>query len=199
MPLHWLFDEDTIGILVALDPAKADPLLIFKPIVGSDWDLQKKLKKMPSVYDGARPEFRGQSIAAIVYGGNLWILKHKPYVPGKSAENDPNDFCLLRLDLHGGKPLVIPLRYDVPASVRKPGNGSGSDLEHPIINPQSLTATPKGLLFAVSGKNYATGTYFDPRIPTGGGPASALLYITWDDINAWLAKNAPTPAKPASP
>ncbi|MEO8616618.1 MAG: hypothetical protein ABI600_15855 [Luteolibacter sp.] len=199
MPLHWNFDKDAIGSLVALDPAKMDPRLIFKPITGSGRNLPGKLKEMPSVYDGAKPEFRGQCIAAIVYGGHLWILKRQPSVGGKSAEKDPNDFRLLRLNLDGGTPVVIPLRYDVPVSFRMQKDGRASGLERPVINQQSLTATQKGLLFAISGKGYLTGVYFDRGIPTRGGPASALLYITWDDINAWLAKNAPESAKPASP
>ena len=199
MPLLWKFDKDAIGMLVALDPARKDPRIVFKPLAGSGRDLPGKLKETPSVYDGAKPEFRGQSTAAIVYGGKLWILRRQPYVAGKSAENDPNDFRLLRLDLDGGEPVVIPLRYDVPASVRKPGMGGATDLDRPVMNQGSLGATPKGLLFAVSGMGYTNGIHFIQGIPRSGGEASALLYIGWDDINAWLAKNTPQSVKTTSP
>ena len=69
-------------------------------------------------------------------------------------------------------------------------------LDRPTVNGRSLTATPKGLFFASSG-------YDGARISGGriwaGDLAPVLLYITWDDIHAWLAKNAPESAKPASP
>ena len=196
MPLFWNFDKDEIGMLVALDPSRKDPRILFKPRANSWRKLPGRLKDMPSVYDVNQPEFRGQSVAAIIHSDTLWLLKREPHVAGQSAENDPNDFRLLRLGLDGGKPVVIPLRYDVPASVRNPGMGSGTDLERPVINQGSLGATPKGLLFAGAGMGYTNGIHFIQGIPRSGGAASALLYITWNDINMWLARNKPAEIAP---
>jgi len=68
-------------------------------------------------------------------------------------------------------------------------------LDFPVINIRSLTATPKGLFFASSGYGYGHWGNGDQAL--GGEPAPVLLYITWDEINTWLAKNAPEAGKPA--
>ncbi|MCP5534089.1 MAG: hypothetical protein H7A49_14605 [Akkermansiaceae bacterium] len=54
----------------------------------------------------------------------------------------------------------------------------------------------KGLLFAGAGMGYTNGIHFIQGIPRSGGAASALLYITWNDINMWLARNKPAEIAP---
>jgi hypothetical protein len=163
-----------------------------------DQYVPKNWKNMRPVYDCRRPEFLGQWISIIFYNGHLWLLKREAEQAAKFELNDPQAFRLVRMDLNGGEPIVIPLRYDVAEDIRKLEDGSKRNLERPIINYESLTATSKGLFFAGSRHNYKF-TYGMSsswgRIPSADVPA--LLYVTWDDINAWLAKNAPETAKPA--
>jgi hypothetical protein len=102
------------------------------------------------------------------------------------------------MDLNGGEPIVIPLRYDVPEDIRKLKDRFGKNLERPTINFESLTATSKGLFFSGSGYNNHFRCGMSPWGRIYGDDVPALLYITWDDINAWLAKNAPKAAQPAA-
>jgi hypothetical protein len=164
MPLYWFGYDETIQLVAVFDPTQEKPRLLFKPHM-PHLNFPKTWKDERPVYDNRRPD-----------------------VAGQTERNDPQAFRLVRMDLSGGEPVVIPLRYQVPESIQSLGNGqpreSRPDLKRPIIDSRSLIATSKGLFFAPE---------------TDADLTPALFYITWDDINAWLAKNAPEFAKPASP
>jgi len=187
MPLYWNFADKQVKLLVAMDPARKEPRLL----IGTGGSKKNgKWPHSPPIYKPGNPAFRGQCIAPIVYRGGLWLLKREPDIPGETEKHGPNDLRLVKLGLDGGKPVVVPLRYDVPAEIRKLG-GEESSLERPIINILSLTATPTGLFFASSGyPNAYIGCTHCGGILSGGQRAPVLLYITWADIDAWLAKNA---------
>jgi hypothetical protein len=196
MPLYWKSSlGESIETLVAFDPSQDQPLLLFKPESG----MPERWKDVNPIHDRSRPEYRGPFVAPIVHGGKLWLLKRESDLPGRSEKNGPNDFRLVSVPLRGGEPKVIPLRYDVSESLRKLGNDGNQNLERPVINPLSMTATPTGLFFAPAGIWYGAGVHKFDGLPSGGYPTPVLFYITWDDINAWLAKNAHESPKPASP
>lgn len=199
MPLLFFYNR-TIQFLAAMDPAHEQPRLLFKGRYGDQY-VPKNWKDMRPVYDCLRPEFLGQWISITFYNDHLWLLKREPEHAAKFELHDPQAFRLVRMDLNGGKPTVIPLRYVVPEDIRKLEDGSKtSSLERPIINYESLTPTSKGLFFAGGRSDYS---FTHGRSSSWGrvlgADVPALLYVTWDDINSWLAKNAPESAKPASP
>jgi len=189
MPLYWQFDEESVQLLAAFDPELEQPRLLFRPTNTFLWGLPDLWKDVKPVHDSSRPEFRGQCIAAIVHEGCLWLLKREADELGASEKNGPDDFRLVRAGLDGGEPVVIPLRYDVPESIRNLGENEQSSLQRPIINGLSLTATRAGLFFATSGYDYGRGTSYVNGIPAGGMRCPVLLHINWEDIHAWLAKN----------
>ncbi|MEO8616859.1 MAG: hypothetical protein ABI600_17085, partial [Luteolibacter sp.] len=196
MPLYWKASlGESIETLVAFDPSQDQPLLLFKPHSG----LPERWKDANPIHDRSRPEFLGPFVVPIVHDGKLWLLKREADIPGRSEKNGPNDFRLTCVPLRGGDPKVIPLQYDVPENLRKLGNDGNQNLERPVINPLSMTATPMGLFFAPAGIWYGAGVHRFDGLPSGGYSTPVLFYITWDDINAWLAKNAPESIKPASP
>jgi len=196
MPLYWKASlGESIETLVAFDPSQDQPLLLFKP----DSGMPERWKDVNPIHDRSRPEFRGPFVAPIVHGGKLWFLKREADLPGRSEKNGPNDFRLVCVPLRGGEPKVIPLQYDVPERLRKLGNERNQNLERPVINPLSMTASPMGLFFSPAGIWYGAGVHRFGGLPSGGYPTPVLFYITWDDINAWLTKNAPKPTTPASP
>jgi hypothetical protein len=203
IPLYWKFRDEEIEYLVACDPSKEQPDAVFRS--GSNWRNDPQFWINVNILSGtAAPELRGKFIAAIVHGGKLWMLKREPEVPGKYEKVDPEGFRLVRCGLDGKGAVSIPLHYDVPEAIRKLAKRDDLDnyqnerasLDRPTVNARSLTATPKGLFFASSGDEYVS---WSGGRASGGDLAPVLLYITWDEINAWLAKNAPEPAKPASP
>ena len=187
-PIYWQVDDKGINFLLAFDREREQPQLIFKPQKRSLWDLPKGWRKIKPIYDRTRPEFQGQFISAIAHGGHLWLLRREPEKVGSSELNGPEDFRLVRIGLDGGEPIVIPLRYEVPQSIRELGDSEQSSLERPVINCLSLTATESALFFGGSGYRYGGGTYKHDGIPAGGDPCPALLYIKWDEINDWLER-----------
>jgi hypothetical protein len=203
MPVCWVGKNDMDGggihYLVVFDPSREQPRLIFKA-AGWGRNLPEMWKDVSPLHDVAKPGFQGQFIAAIVHEGFLWLLKREAEAPVEFEKNDPQGFRLVRVGLDGGRAITIPLSYQVSDSIRRLFKNGGSSEEHslerPVINIRSLTATPRALFFAPSGYNDARWT--GDRLQAGGY-APALLYITWDDIHAWLAKNAPEAPKTASP
>jgi hypothetical protein len=187
VPLYWFGYDETIQLVAVFDPTQEKPRLLFKPNM-PHLNFPETWKDERPVYDNRRPEFLGTPIGVIGHGGKIWLLKREVDVAGQTERNDPQAFRLVRMDLNGGEPVVIPLRYQVPESIQALGNGQPRegrrDLKRPIIDSRSLIATSKGLFFAPE---------------TDSDLTPALFYITWDDINAWLAKNAPESPKPASP
>jgi len=203
IPLYWHFAYQGIESLVACDPAKEQPDVVLRS--GRKWQhYPQHWNNVNVISDTAAPEFRGKFIAAIVHGGKLWMLKREPEVPEKFEKNDPDGLRLVRCGMDGKQAVSIPLHYDVPEAIRALGRGKYflCSLDKPTINARSLTATPKGLFFASSGyeaSSFESGLVWSDGRASGGDPVPVLLYITWDDINAWLAKNAPEPAQPAAP
>jgi hypothetical protein len=195
MPLLLFYDHG-IQFLAALDPTLEQPRFLFQGPLGDEY-VPKNWKNMRPVYDLRRPEFLGNWIAIIVSQGHIWLLKRE-YGDIRYDSDDPQAFRLVRMDLNGGEPIVIPLRYDVPEDIRKLKDRFGKNLERPTINFESLTATSKGLFFSGSGYNNHFRCGMSPWGRIYGDDVPALLYITWDDINAWLAKNAPKAAQPAA-
>jgi hypothetical protein len=187
LPIYWFGYKETIQLIAVLDPSKEQPRLLCKPTL-PHLNFPETWNDVRPLYDNGRPEFLGTPVGVICHDGKIWLLKREADVVGQTEKNDPQAFRLVRMDLNGGEPVVIPLRYEVPESVRAlwkvqpPENRC--DLERPIIESHSLIATTIGFFFAPE-----TDSHLTPN----------LFYITWDDINAWLAKNALEPAKPASP
>ncbi|MEO8616619.1 MAG: hypothetical protein ABI600_15860 [Luteolibacter sp.] len=204
LPVYWGVGNNMEGygihFLVVFDPSREQPRLILRSAKGAG-KLPEMWKNVQPLCDVTKPEFQGQFIAAIVHGGYLWLLKREAEVSAEVEKNDPEGFRLIRVGLSDGKAVSIPLSYQVPESIRKLGKGDQandrSSLERPIINVRSLTATPRALFFASSGYGPDCRWYGDQL--NAGDLAPVLLYITWEDISAWLAKNAPESAKPASP
>lgn len=191
MPLYWNIREigmnDGARSLLAFDPALEQPRLLIKSPSG----MPARWKDVKPVFDRNRPELLGQFLSPIVYGGKLWILKREADVPGRSQKDGPNDFRLVCAGLEGGECAVIPLRFEVSEEIRKLVEADKKILERPVINPLSLTATPKGLFFTPAGLGYGSGVHPFGGIPSGGRPSPVLFYVTWTDIHAWLEKNAP--------
>ncbi|MFT3990074.1 MAG: hypothetical protein QM680_01570 [Luteolibacter sp.] len=186
VPLYWDFSFGQVHYLVAFSPNQDQPILIFKAS-HKNW-LPKAWQEIAPMYDLSKPEFEGEPIAAIVHDHQMWFLMRAPYKPGRSVKNDPQGFRLLRMSLDRNEIVTIPLNYALPKPILGLERDGEKPFERPLINPRSLTATSKALFFAASG-------YELPRMTGGppdcGAPVPALLYITWDDINAWIAKNAP--------
>lgn len=195
MPIYWVPEYDMVrGIryLVVFDPESDQPRLIFKSIKGAK-ELPAMWNDVKPLYDVSRPEFQGQFIAPIVHDGVLWLLKREVEKPAEFVKNDPEAFSLVRVGLDDDKVVTIPLTYQVSASIRQMEQKLKREqrsLDRPIINERSLTATPSALFFASSGFGYGKFTWKGDRLWTGD-LVPMLLYITWDDINAWIAKNAP--------
>lgn len=190
IPLYWnATREEGIACLLAFDPAREQPCLVFKSNKGAE-DLPEIWKDVNPLYDAAKPEFRGAFVAAVAHGGYLWLLRRELEEPQKFEKNDPNAFRLVRVGLDGSEVLTVPLRYEVPEEIRKlPKTGQQKEqasLDRPVINVRSLTATTKGLFFASSGNG---GLTWSGARAIGGDLVPVLLYVTWEDIQAWLAKN----------
>lgn len=190
MPLYWnATREEGIACLVAFDPAREQPRLVFKSSKAAE-DLTEIWKDVNPLYDATKPEFRGAFVAAVAHDGYLWLLRREIEEPQKLEKNDPNAFRLVRVGLDGSEALTIPLRYEVPEAIRtlaKTGfQKEQASLDRPVINVRSLTATTKGLFFASSGNG---GLTWSGGRATGGDLAPVLLYVTWEDIHAWLGKN----------
>ena len=190
IPLYWnARREEQIACLLAFDPAREQPRLVFKSNKGAE-DLPEFWKDVNPLYDAAKPEFRGAFVAAVAYGGYLWLLRREIEEPQKFEINDPNAFRLVRVGLDGSEALTMPLRYEVPEEIRKLAKTGQqkeqTSLDRPVINVRSLTATPKGLFFASSGNG---GLTWSGGRAMGGDLAPVLLYVTWEDIHAWLGKN----------
>jgi hypothetical protein len=203
-PIAWRFhdSDERIDFLATLDPASGKPRMIFCSGY-AHWapGLPEFWKGVQPVYDYKRKEFLGSSIAPIIHAGYLWILRFEPRISGEKNRPGPNDFRLVRLGLDGGDPVVIPLRLDVPASMLSAKTGDrvvGPML--PVINKESFAATPHGLVFALlASRSGIVNMNYEWEFQTGKYVSPLLFHITWDDIHAWLAKNAPQAPKPASP
>jgi hypothetical protein len=199
MPLYWNHSVEGIDHLIAFDPAREQPRLVLKS-KRSGRDLPEIWRDIRPEQDGSKPEFQGVFIASIVHGGRLWILKRERGEAGRFDDDDPNAFRLVRVGLDGGKAVVIPLRYEVPEAIRmlvkSDEQAKRASLDKPVINMRSLTATPGGLFFASSGYEHLH--WYGDRA-NGGNLAPVLLHVRWEEIHAWLAKNAPESVAPASP
>ncbi|MEO8613551.1 MAG: hypothetical protein ABI600_00295, partial [Luteolibacter sp.] len=184
MPLYWYGYDETIQLLAVFDPAREQPHLLIKPTM-PHLNFPEAGKDVRPVYDSRRPEILGTPIGVIGHGGKIWLLKREVDVAGKNEKNDPQAFRLVRMDLNGGDPVVIPLKYQASESIKLLDNGQPQerrrDLKRPVIDSRSLIATSKGLFFA-------------PEMDADLTPV--LFYITWDEVNAWLATNPPDPLKP---
>jgi len=188
MPLYWHHYNEITQFLGVFDPDREQPRLILKATQAHLDGHPEFWNHVKPLYDNQRPELLGEPLGFACAGGRIWMLKRQLNILGVSDKNDPQAFRLVRLDKNGGEPVVIPLRYTLPESVRKLGTnrmptGEGT-LDRPMIDRRSLTANSKGL-------------FFSPEME--GDLTPVLFYITWDDVNAWLAKNAPESATPASP
>ncbi|MEY3897013.1 MAG: hypothetical protein RLZZ214_2534, partial [Verrucomicrobiota bacterium] len=191
VPLYWnATREEGIACLVAFDAAREQPRLLFKSKRAAG-DLPELWKDVNPLYDATKPEFRGAFVAAVAHGGYLWLLRREPEELQKFEKNDPNAFRLVRVGLDGSEAVSMPLRYEVPEAMRNlalvHGKKELSSLDHPVVNVRSFTATSKGLFFASSGYG---GLRWSGGRGWGGDLAPVLLYITWDEINAWMTKNA---------
>ena len=195
MPLAWHFSDydEEIRYLAAFDPATGKPRMIFCSDY-AHWapGLPEFWQGVKPVYDYRKPEFLGESVTAIVHDGFLWILGMQPRLPGVDERYGPNDFRLLRLGLDGGEPAVIPLRMEVPASMltAKLGDRVIGPMK-PIVNERSFTATPHGLVFALVSSPSGVDSYFIRALTsrTGRYVSPLLFHVSWDEINAWLAKH----------
>ena len=149
-----------------MDPGSGKPRMMFSS-AGAHFapGLPEFWKNVRPVYDYNAQEFLGQSIAAIVHAGYLWILRMEPRVPGAGENYGPNDFRLLRLGLDGGKPVVIPLRSDVsPDMLTAEVDGKLRQML-PMINERSFTATPHGLVFALESSPSGDDTDYTREVP----------------------------------
>lgn len=196
MPAYWASDYDKergggIRYMLVFDPTRDKPHLIFKSKSNGE-TIPQMWRNTEPLHDASKPEFHGTLIAPIFHGGYLWLLKREPEEPTKIVKNDPEGLRLIRLDLDGGKAVTVPLTYRVPESIQKLEFSEQPEerrsLRRPVINSRSLAATPKGLFSAPCGFD---GIRFAGDFLWAGDVAPVLLYITWDDIHAWISKNAP--------
>jgi hypothetical protein len=182
--LHWHSYKGELLHVLAFDPDHEKPLLLLrngKPLSGIS-PLGDGWEKAPARLDYGRPEFQGGFIAPVGYAGRLWILKWDER-GAAAVQRSPESLRLVCVDLDAGKSVTIPLRYAVSEAWRSIRGDDGVDMNRPHLNGSSLVATPAGLFIATC--NDAGPHQWNHAFSPG------LLYLRWDEINAWLTLNQP--------
>lgn len=182
--LHWSAYEDEARHILAFDQASETPRLIMrnpKPSKGIS-PLREGWEKVKPLLDFNEPAFQGDFVAPIGHAGRLWLLKWEKG-NDTTAKYNPDDLRLVGVDLTTRKTVVVPLRYDVPETIHRMKGGDNLDMARPRINNRSLIDTPTGLFFTACGDD-------DPSM-WSHTLSPAVLFIRWDDVNAWIRKNHP--------
>jgi hypothetical protein len=178
MDLEWYASKGVCMHILALDPNQRKPRLLFrdpKP-ANTEMPLMQGWQKIPPVFDSSHPEFQGDFIAPVFHANRLWLLKWEPDETLANAHG-PNDLRLVCADPVSKNAIVIPIR-DATDGVLEGSTPSGR--ERFTVQPGSLTATPHGFFFAT-----------DKEASEGEVEGSALRYLRWDDLKAWIARNKP--------
>lgn len=189
--LYWCHgyyaNKPRLDYMYLFDASQNKPQVIFRSYAAN---LSPALKKVRPLYHFGKPEFKGELLGAVVAKGYLWLLKREPENLQKYPKRDPNEFRLLRLNLDGSGSRTIPLSYQLNEEMVSMSSSltpdSQKSMQVPILNSKSLTPTPKGLFFTSFGHEH-THSYGDYSVP--GTQSPMLLYLTWDEIDAWLNKN----------